>query len=82
MRIDPLLTLSGDYTQMITSDRDQFLGIHVTYETKLALRRAADKRGISMSQLAYEILTKQLGGHNVRGDSVQTSGHQLRTTGE
>ncbi len=43
---------------MINTDRDQFLGIHVTWDVKKALRERADKEKTSMSEVAFGILAR------------------------
>jgi len=45
---------------MITSDRNVFLGAHVTKEVKLALVKASYEKNMSMSQLVHIILKKAL----------------------
>lgn len=44
----------------ITSDRDIFLGIHVTQDTKDALKFEAERRKMSVSALSSTILDKWL----------------------
>jgi len=45
---------------MILSDRDVFIGAHVTQEQKDAFREEAKRRRVSMSALVSEILEKFL----------------------
>lgn len=41
---------------MITTDRDVFLGVHLTLETKESLRKEAERRKVSMSFLVSSII--------------------------
>jgi hypothetical protein len=41
---------------VIASDRDVFVGIHVTHDAKAKLREEAKRRGMSMSALVAEVL--------------------------
>lgn len=52
---------------MILSDRDQFLGLHMTKDGKNALRNEAKKQNKSMSQLANELIVASLRqlGHTI-----------------
>lgn len=45
---------------MIMSDRDVFLGVHVTQDVKDALKKEADRRRTAVSPLVYEILEQWL----------------------
>jgi hypothetical protein len=45
---------------MITTDRDVFVGAHVTFETKEALREEAERRNVSMSLLVSTIIEEWL----------------------
>lgn len=45
---------------MIISNRDVFLGAHVTPQVKAAIRREAFRRGVSMSEFVYQILEEKL----------------------
>lgn len=45
---------------IVNSDRNQFLGIHVTPDTKQKVKERAKETGKSMSLLASEILEEQL----------------------
>lgn len=54
---------------MITSERDIFVGAHVTIDVKVALRIEARRRNITMSRLVYDLLAKCL----------RESGHQIKT---
>lgn len=40
------------------TDRDQFVGVKVSKETKLAIIKEAEKRDTSMSQVVIEVLTE------------------------
>jgi len=44
----------------ITTDRDVFIGAHLTLEQKVAFRAEADRRKISMSALLAEIVNEWL----------------------
>ena len=46
---------------MITTDRNKFLGGHVTESVKDAMRVEAQRRLISMSELQYLFLVEKLG---------------------
>lgn len=52
---------------MITNERYDFLGVHVTPDVKDALRRESVKTKKSMSRLAYEAVVAKLreAGHKV-----------------
>lgn len=43
---------------MITTDRDVFLGAHVTPEIKEAIRTIASRNGVSMSALVFQIVSQ------------------------
>jgi len=45
---------------MITTNRNEFLGVHVTGGIKILLREVSEKRGVSVSRLVYEILLRDL----------------------
>jgi hypothetical protein len=45
---------------MITTDRDEPVGFHTTFENKEALRQEAERRGKSMSLLIHEWLDERL----------------------
>jgi plasmid stability protein len=45
---------------MITTDRNEFIGAHVTPEVKQALRKRAADEKKSMSELVHETLERQL----------------------
>lgn len=40
------------------TDRDQFIGTHVTKEVKLEIIKEAERRDVSMSLIVAEILTE------------------------
>lgn len=42
------------------SGRDEFLGVELTEEAKVALRAEAQKRGLSMSELSFNTLRSML----------------------
>jgi hypothetical protein len=45
---------------MITTERNEFVGVHLTQSAKQALRTEASKRKISMSKMLYIFTLKQL----------------------
>jgi len=45
---------------VIMTDRDEFVGFHLTFETKEALRREAERRDKSMSLLLSEWVEDRL----------------------
>lgn len=51
------------------TDRDQFVGVKVSKEVKLAIIKEAEKRDTSMSRIVVEVLTKAF----EKNGSVQTS---------
>lgn len=53
---------------MIMSDRDEFIGGHVTPEAKKALAAEAVKSGKSMSRLIWEAVREKLlaAGHDIK----------------
>ncbi len=55
---------------MITSDRNVFLGAHVTKHVKEALKKEARDKGLSMSLLVSITLSKMLRkrGYDIRED--------------
>lgn len=56
---------------MITTDRNQYLGAHVTPTVRQGLRDEANKRGISVSALVFQLLFERLKelGHNVGAET-------------
>lgn len=53
---------------MITTDRDQFVGVHVTEKVKEALQREAKKRKMSASALVFWVLATRYGLHQKSSD--------------
>lgn len=51
------------------TDRDQFVGVKVSKEVKLAIIKEAEKRDTSMSQVVVEVLTKAF----EKDESIQAS---------
>ena len=53
--------------KILLTDRDEFIGSHVTWLVKEALQAEAQKRGISVSALIFTILRSKLKklGHRV-----------------
>lgn len=45
---------------MITTSRNRFIAGHVTPSVKKALKLEADKRGVSVSQLIFQLLSLAL----------------------
>lgn len=56
---------------MITTDRNQYLGVHVTQGVRQGLRNEANKRGVSVSKLVFVLLWERLKelGHEVGVDT-------------
>lgn len=46
---------------MITTDREEFVGSHVTKDVKSELKRRAKEEGTSVSMLIFRLLKKVLG---------------------
>lgn len=56
------------------SDREKFLGVNISAIVKEALKKEADRRGISMSSLTSDVLKDMLTelGYPVEASQVQT----------
>lgn len=61
------------YRDVNVSDREKFLGVNISAPVKKALKKEADRRGISMSSLTSDVLKDMLTelGYPVEASQVQ-----------
>lgn len=61
-RVRQILRKAGVYNpqQQITTDREKFLGVNISEPVKTALKKEAERRGMSMSALTSDVLKDML----------------------
>lgn len=73
-RVQQILRQNGLHKsdRKVTSDRDDFLGLNLSKPVKAALRKEAQRRGVSMSALSSDVLKDMLKccGYPVEANSV------------
>ena len=70
-RIKQIVKAAGLWRPRTTSGRDEFLGVNLHEEDKLALKIEADRQGLSMSALSAKILADNLPKPSVEEEIIE-----------